>query len=103
MLSPESKAAVEAGAPRAFDGGDRIYISRRDSTHRPLGNEAELEAVLAHELTHIINNDSRLMVVAIIFIGMLGFAAQLVRQARNGVWRHRPPCGRMVGLKSWRP
>lgn len=37
----------------------------------------ELEAVLAHELTHIINNDSRLMVVSIIFIGMLGIAAQL--------------------------
>lgn len=31
----------------------------------------ELEAVAAHELTHIINRDIRLMVVAIIFVGII--------------------------------
>ena len=38
----------------------------------------EMEAVLAHELTHILNNDVRLMVVSIIFVGLFGFAAQLL-------------------------
>ncbi|MEM7650617.1 MAG: M48 family metallopeptidase [Pseudomonadota bacterium] len=38
----------------------------------------ELEAVLAHELTHILNRDVRLLIITIIFTGMIGFAAQLV-------------------------
>ncbi|GJL85734.1 MAG: protease HtpX [Micavibrio sp.] len=37
----------------------------------------EVEAVLAHELTHIENRDVRLLIVCIIFTGMIGFAAQL--------------------------
>lgn len=38
----------------------------------------ELEGVLAHELTHILNRDVRLMMVCVIFTGMLGFAAQML-------------------------
>lgn len=38
----------------------------------------ELEAVLAHELTHIINRDVRLLIITIVFTGMIGFAAQMV-------------------------
>ncbi len=40
-------------------------------------NDQELEAVLAHELTHIRNKDAQLMVVAIIFAGMFGFLGDL--------------------------
>ena len=36
----------------------------------------ELETVLAHELTHIRNRDTRLMVVALIFVGILAYGAQ---------------------------
>lgn len=40
-------------------------------------NKDELEAVLAHELTHIINHDVRLLVVTILFGGMLTFFADM--------------------------
>lgn len=38
---------------------------------------AEVEAVLAHELTHIRNQDTQLMVVAIIFAGIFGFIGDM--------------------------
>lgn len=38
----------------------------------------ELEGVLAHELTHILNRDVRLLIITVIFTGMIGFAAQVV-------------------------
>lgn len=37
----------------------------------------EVEGVLAHELTHIINRDVRLLIITIIFTSMIGFAAQM--------------------------
>src|SRR5262245_17061108 len=41
-------------------------------------SESELEAVLAHELTHIRNRDTQLMVVAVIFAGIFAFFGDLV-------------------------
>jgi heat shock protein HtpX len=49
-------------------------------------NKDELEAVLAHEITHIKNRDVRLMVVAIIFVGILSYCAQVLWHA---VWDRR--------------
>jgi heat shock protein HtpX len=43
-------------------------------------DDRELEAVLAHELTHIINRDVRLMIVTIVFVGMISFLAQMLWQ-----------------------
>jgi heat shock protein HtpX len=40
-------------------------------------NDQELEAVLAHELTHIRNGDVQLMVIAVIIAGVVGFAAEI--------------------------
>ena len=40
--------------------------------------EEELEAVIAHELTHIRNRDVRLLVVAVIFVGIFSFFGELV-------------------------
>ncbi len=41
----------------------------------------ELEAVLAHELTHVINKDVRTMVIASIFAGIISVLAELVFRA----------------------
>jgi heat shock protein HtpX len=38
----------------------------------------ELEAVLAHELTHIRNRDSQMMVIAVIFAGIFAFFGDLI-------------------------
>jgi len=43
-------------------------------------DDRELEAVLAHELTHIINRDVRLMIVTVVFVGMISFLAQMLWQ-----------------------
>ena len=41
-------------------------------------NDAEIEAVLGHELTHIRNGDVRMMVVAVIIVGAISFFAELI-------------------------
>jgi len=41
-------------------------------------NDAELEAVLGHELTHIRNGDVRLMVIAMIIAGVVSFFGELI-------------------------
>ena len=41
-------------------------------------DDAELEAVLAHELTHIQNRDVQLIVVAAIFVGIISLAGDLI-------------------------
>ena len=41
-------------------------------------NGPELEAVLAHELTHIIDRDCRLLIVTVVFTGMISFLAQML-------------------------
>src|SRR5437660_12434933 len=41
-------------------------------------NDAELEAVLGHELTHIRNGDVRLLVVAVVIAGVISFFGELV-------------------------
>ena len=39
-------------------------------------NDQELEAVIAHELTHIRNRDVRLLIISIVFVGIFAFIAQ---------------------------
>jgi heat shock protein HtpX len=41
-------------------------------------DDRELEAVLAHELTHIRNGDARLGVIAAVFAGIISFVAEVV-------------------------
>lgn len=39
-------------------------------------NDEELEAVIAHELTHIRNRDVRLLIISIVFVGIFAFLSQ---------------------------
>ncbi|GHV49627.1 protease HtpX [Bacteroidia bacterium] len=39
-------------------------------------DDEELEAVIAHELTHIRNHDVRLMIISIVFVGIFAFLMQ---------------------------
>lgn len=53
-------------------------------------DDAETEAVLAHELTHIRNGDVRMMVIAVIIAGVISFVAELFFRVmfRSGMrWR----------------
>ncbi len=40
-------------------------------------DDDELEGVIAHELTHIKNRDTRLLIISIIFVGIFSFLAEL--------------------------
>jgi heat shock protein HtpX len=46
-------------------------------------NDDELEGVIAHELTHIINRDVRLLIISIIFVGIFGFISESVTRGPN--------------------
>ena len=53
-------------------------------------NDAEIEAVLGHELTHIRNGDVRMLVIAVIIAGVVSFAAELIfRVLLSGELRFR--------------
>ncbi|MFH1157484.1 MAG: M48 family metallopeptidase [Pseudomonadota bacterium] len=69
---------IDSPALNAFASGigDRTYtiVLTRGLIDR-LGDD-ELEAVIAHELTHIMNRDVRLLVISVIFVGMIGFFAE---------------------------
>jgi heat shock protein HtpX len=41
-------------------------------------NDQELEAVIAHELTHIRNNDVKVLIVSIVFVGIFSFLTQIL-------------------------
>lgn len=80
---------IETHARNAFASGidDRSYTV---TVTRGLLNSLkpdEVEAVLGHELTHIMNRDVRLLIVSVIFTGMLGFAAQMAWSSfRYNLW-----------------
>lgn len=40
-------------------------------------NKAELEGVIAHELAHIRNRDTRLLIITIVFVGIFAFISQV--------------------------
>ena len=61
-------------------------------------DDAELEAVLAHELTHIRNRDVQLLVICAVFVGIITLVGELiVRSPRALLERRRPGSSRGSG------
>src|ERR1700688_5266565 len=56
-------------------------------------DDAEIESVLGHELTHIRNGDVRMMVIAVIIAGVVSFFVELIFR----LWFYNG-----IGLRGWR-
>ncbi|MFN8694030.1 MAG: M48 family metallopeptidase [Holosporales bacterium] len=72
-------AIIESPALNAFASGleEKSYTITVTRGLLEALSPDELEAVLAHELTHIRNEDVRLLVISIIFVGIFSFVAEL--------------------------
>jgi heat shock protein HtpX len=71
---------IDTDALNAFATGmnpQQYSITVTQGLMRTLEN-AELEAVLGHELTHIRNGDVRLLVIAVVIAGVISFFAELM-------------------------
>src|SRR5215471_15133898 len=71
---------MDSDALNAFATGmnDKQYSVTVTSALINALDDKELEAVLGHELTHIRNGDVRMMVIAVIIAGVVGFFAELL-------------------------
>src|SRR5579871_1741845 len=70
---------IDTDVMNAYASGidDKSYAITVTSGLLAALDRSELEAVLAHELTHIIDRDTRLLIITIVFVGMISFLAQL--------------------------
>jgi len=71
---------MESDALNAFSTGmnEKQYAITITSGLLNRLDDAEVESVLGHELTHIRNGDVRMMVVAVVIAGVVSFFAELV-------------------------
>jgi heat shock protein HtpX len=69
---------IESDALNAYASGinDRTYSVTLTTGLIKKLNKEELEGVIAHELTHIVNKDVRLLIISIIFVGIISFLAE---------------------------
>ncbi len=71
---------IDSPALNAFASGvsDRTYAITLTRGLVAALDRNELEAVMAHELTHIRNRDVRLLIIAVIFVGIFSFFGEMV-------------------------
>ncbi len=71
---------MEDGALNAFASGlnQRQYAVTVTTGLLDALDDPEVESVLGHELTHIRNGDVRMLVIAVIIAGVIGFFAELI-------------------------
>ncbi len=79
ITTPKLKV-IETEALNAFATGmnDKQYSITVTTGLLSRLDDAEIEAVLGHELTHIRNGDVRMMVVAVIIAGVVSFFVELI-------------------------
>src|SRR5438477_8231451 len=79
ITTPKLKV-IEDDSLNAFATGmnDKQYSITVTSGLINALNDAEIESVLGHELTHIRNGDVRMLVIAVIIAGVIAFFAELV-------------------------
>ncbi len=78
MPMPKLKI-VDDSALNAFASGlnEKQYSISVTSGLLQRLDDSEIEAVLAHELTHIRNGDVRMLVIAVVIAGVIGFFAEM--------------------------
>src|SRR5437867_11704749 len=79
ITTPKLKV-IEDDSLNAFATGmnDKQYSITVTSGLVNALDDAEIESVLGHELTHIRNGDVRMLVIAVIIAGVISFVAELV-------------------------
>lgn len=79
MAMPRLKI-IETDARNAFASGltERQYTVTVTRGLMSTLETDELEAVLAHELSHIRHKDVRLLVISVIFVGIISFAGEML-------------------------
>src|SRR5437870_6100582 len=91
ITTPKLKV-IEDDSLNAFATGmnDKQYSITVTSGLINALNDAEVESVLGHELTHMRNGDVRMLVIAVIIAGVISFFAELVfRLLFQGGFRFR--------------
>lgn len=73
-------AIVESEALNAFASGvnDKQFTVTVTTGLVQALNDDEIEAVLAHELTHIRNGDVRIMIIAVVIAGVISFVGEII-------------------------
>ena len=73
-------SVIDAPAMNAFASGvsEKSYAITLTRGLIDTLSKSEIEAVLAHELTHIRNRDVRLLIIAVIFVGIFSFFGELM-------------------------
>jgi heat shock protein HtpX len=87
---------IETEALNAFASGIRRGNYSIAVTRGLLNSlsERELECVLAHELTHIRNKDTQMMVIAVIFAGIIAFIGDVIFRRIDFPFGYSPQPGR---------
>ncbi len=89
-MKPPRLEILETDVPNAFATGvnERQYSVTLTRGLINTLNDDEIEAVIAHELTHIRNGDVQLMVIAMVIAGVVAFVCEIIFRSIGRVrWR----------------